>query len=86
MANEILRHKLNKLPFYKNNKEELVKLAKQLNVDSSGSKVEVAQRIAKAQKLTLDDSPLYTGRLRTIPILSSNVRKLGKPYVFYLFN
>ena len=78
LANEKLRSKLNKLPLYRSSKEDLSKQAKKLGIDNSGSKLDIAQRIVETKKIKLEGGPIYNGRLRSIPILSSSVRKLGK--------
>lgn len=76
--NSVLREALHKLPFYAQKKEVLQKLAKEKGLDQSGTKLEIAQRIVKADKIKVQTKPLYNGRKRSIPLFSSKVRKLGK--------
>ncbi|XP_066929109.1 uncharacterized protein [Clytia hemisphaerica] len=75
--NSVLREALHKLPFYAQKKEVLQKLAKEKGLDQSGTKLEIAQRIVKADKIKVQTKPLYNGRKRSIPLFSSKVRKLG---------
>ena len=76
--NAILREALHKLPWYGQKKEALQKMAKDRGLDHSGTKVDIAQRIAKADNIKMSTKPLYNGSKRSIPLFSSKVRKLGK--------
>ena len=78
--NAVLREALQKLPFYSQKKEVLQKLAKEKSLDHTGTKLDVAMRIAKADKIEVKTKQLYNGRKRSIPSFSSQVRKLGKNY------
>ena len=78
LRNEKLREQLQKTTLFKNSKEELAKICKELHLDCSGTKVELAQRLAKAKDIRLKKEVPYDGNLDSIPILSSQVGKLGK--------
>ena len=78
LRNEKLREQLQKTTLFKHSKEELAKICKELHLDCSGTKVELAQRLAKAKDIRLKEEVLYDGHLDSIPILFYQVRKLGK--------
>lgn len=76
--NAILREALQKVPFYSQKKEVLQKLAKEKSLDHTGTKLDIAMRISKADKIEVKTKSLYNGRKRSIPSFSSQVHKLGK--------
>eukprot|EP00112_Aurelia_sp_Birch-Aquarium-sp1_P021266 Seg568.7 transcript_id=Seg568.7/GoldUCD/mRNA.D3Y31 product=Vertnin protein_id=Seg568.7/GoldUCD/D3Y31 len=80
--NDNLREKLQQTELYQNTKAQLAKMCSELNLQTKGTKLQLAERLAKAKKVNLEEDaiPLYAGDLTTIPSSLVAIRKfsLGK--------
>ena len=78
MRKDGLREKLIESRLYEHNKAKLAKMCLENNLSTIGTKLDLAERLAKHSGVNLDhETPLYVGDLSSIPASVTQIRRLS---------